>query len=572
MKRKLFLSLLCVTSLFVSNSASAAVTPVAGYSTNPQTSTAESPVWYTMMSSHLSEATRQNRFLKWDGENNRLCTEQYSNGIPASSLTEDHLWRLESANDGTATHVYLVNYNGMRVFVPATAVAEDGDSPNRNTPLEMNETGSIWDLKTSTSTGISADCAEGQYVLQFVDYSGERAFLNAMDGSLNFGVTVYAAGVHQASGWFFYETEYTPAVKTVSVAANDDAFGTVAIEGQTGNSVEVPQSQAVTVTATPAEGYMFHRWVEQDTENVVSYRSTYSYNGAEDKNLVAEFVEKDYPLMTRFYVVDLNQQNRYLGEASYTVGDETHTLFTCTSETDLPFTPYTKLHATQMEGAVIDKTETPIQLTEGIESFSMKFKQYSSDIIYNDGSENHTCDPQLLWTRQTLFIDWNNDKEFAGTDEVYESMGTNHDETPNNFGDPSGSTENGWQRSIAIPEGTAAGTYRMRVVYMAPDPFTEDWPSKVFTDFFGELRNGVAYDFEIQIAQASGIEAVTESAIYYDAQAQVLVAPHMSKAVVYNLAGQIVMQAENADEVSVSALAKGVYVANIDGQMIKFIR
>lgn len=570
MKRKLFLSLLCVTSLFVSNSASAAVTPVAGYSTNPQTSTAESPVWYTMMSSHLSEATRQNRFLKWDGENNRLCTEQYSNGIPASSLTEDHLWRLESANDGTATHVYLVNYNGMRVFVPATAVAEDGDSPNRNTPLEMNETGSIWDLKTSTSTGISTDCAEGQYVLQFVDYSGERAFLNAMDGSLNFGVTVYAAGVHQASGWFFYETEYTPAIKTVSVTSNDEAQGTVAIEGQTGNSVKVPQSQAVTVKATAAEGYMFYRWVEQDTENVVSYRSTYSYNGAEDKNLVAEFVEKDYPLMTRFYVVDLDQQNRYLGEASYTVGDETHTLFTCTSETDLPFTPYTKLHATQMEGAVIDKTETPIQLTEGIESFSMKFKQYNSDIIYNDGSEAHTCAPQLIWTRQTLFIDWNNDKEFAGTDEIYESMGINSE--TNNFGDPNGSIENGWQRSIAIPEGTAAGTYRMRVVYMAPDPFTEDWPSKVFTDFFGELRNGVAYDFEIQIAQASGIEAVTESAIYYDAQAQVLVAPHMSKAVVYNLAGQIVMQAENADEVSVSALAKGVYVANIDGQMIKFIR
>ena len=312
MKRKLFLSLLCVTSLFVSNSASAAVTPIEGYSTNPQTSTAEKPIWYTMMSSHLDNVDRQYRFMKWDSENNRLCTEKYASGIPADVLTEDYLWRLESANDGTTTHVYLVNYNGMRVFVPATAVAEDGDSPNRNTPLEMNETGSIWDLKTSTSTGISTDCAEGQYVLQFVDYSGERAFLNAMDGSINFGVTIYAAGVHQASGWFFYETEYTPAVKTVSVTSNDEAQGTVAIEGQTGNSVEVPQSQAVTVTATPAEGYMFHRWVEQGTENVLSYRPTYSYTGNEDKAFVAEFVEKDYPLMTRFYVVDLNQQNRYL--------------------------------------------------------------------------------------------------------------------------------------------------------------------------------------------------------------------------------------------------------------------
>ncbi|WP_272961203.1 GEVED domain-containing protein [Barnesiella viscericola] len=569
MKKKLFLSLLCVTSLFVSNSASAAVTPISGYSTNPKISTAEDPVWYTMMSSHLTESTRQSRFLKWDSENNRLYTEQYRTGIPASSLTEGHLWRLESANDNDTTHVYLVNYDGMRVSVPSTATAEDG-SVHVNTPLVMDTIGSVWALKTSKSTSISADCADGQYVLQFVAYSnGDKAFLNAM-GADDYLVTIYAAGVHQASGWFFYETEYTPTVKTVSVESSDETQGTVAIEGYDGDSVEVPQSKAVTVKATAAEGYMFYCWVEKDTETVLSYRSTYSYTGNEDKAFVAKFVEKDYPIMTRFFVVNLEQQNRYLGEASYTVGDETHTLFTCKDTADLPFTPYTKLPATQMEGAVIDKTETPIQLTEGTESFSMKFKQYNSNIIYNDGSKDHTCDPQLIWTRQTLYIDWNNDKEFAGEGEIYESMGENS--SNNNFDDPSGSIENGWQRSISIPEGTKAGTYRMRVVYMAPDPYTEDWPSKVFTDFFGELRNGVAYDFEIQIAQASGIEAVTESAIYYDAQAQVLVAPHMSKAVVYNLAGQIVMQAENADEVSVSALAKGVYVANIDGQMIKFIR
>ena len=545
MKKKLFLS------LFVSNSASAAVTPVAGYSTNPQTSTAESPVWYTMMSSHLTASTRQNRFLKWDEANNRLCTEQYSNGIPASSLTEGHLWRLESANDGNESHVYLVNFNGKRVFVPATAVAEDGDNPNRNTPLEMNETGSVWNLTTSAATGLSGDCANGQYAL------------------LNFGVTIYAAGVHQASGWFFYETEYTPAVKTVSVASSNETQGTVAIEGQPGNRVEVPQSQAVTVTATPAEGYMFHRWVEQGTENVLSYRSTYSYTGNEDKAFVAEFVEKDYPIMTRFYVIDLNQQNRYLGAASYTVGDETHELFSCTSEADLPFTQYTSLHNTQEEGAVIDKTSTPINLNAGVESFSMKFKQYNTPITFTYNSEEIVCDPELVWTRQAVYIDWNNDMEFAGEGEIYESMGENS--ATNNFGDPNGSIEKGWQRTIAVPAGTAAGTYRMRVIYMAPDP-VDGWTGKVFGEFYNELRNGIAYDFEIQIAQPSGIEAVAESAIYYDAQAQVLVAPHMGKAVVYNLAGQVVMQAENADEVSVSALAKGVYVANIDGKMIKFIR
>lgn len=85
---------------------------------------------------------------------------------------------------------------------------------------------------------------------------------------------------------------------------------------------------------------MFYRWVEEGTETVISYRHTYSYEGTEDKTLVAEFVEKDYPIMTRFYVTDLNQQNRYLGSVSYTAGDKTETLFTCATQEELPFTEY----------------------------------------------------------------------------------------------------------------------------------------------------------------------------------------------------------------------------------------
>ena len=69
----------------------------------------------------------------------------------------------------------------------------------------------------------------------------------------------------------------------------------------------------------------------------------------------------------------------------------------------------------------------------------------------------------------------------------------------------------------------------MRVVYMGPDPWSSDWPSKVFTEFYNEIRNGIAYDFEIAISPASGIEGV-------------------------------------------ATLEKGVYVANVGGEMIKFIK
>lgn len=541
----------------------AAVTPIEG-AVDPITSTADAPQWYTMMSSHLTDDTRQNRFLKWDGTT--LCTEQFPTGIPEDQIAEAYLWRLEPVKDGPETHVYLVNYDGLRVFVPSTATAEDGSS-HVNTQLEMNETGSVWNLATSLSTGINPDCADKQYVLQFVEYSGDRAFLNATDGGLNFGVTVYAAGVHQASGWFFYPAEYTPtATRTISVASADAEKGSVAIEGETGSSVETAVGQAVTVKATALDGYMFYRWVKESTTEVVSYRHTYTYEGESSISLVAEFVEKDYPIMTRFYEVGLNQQNRYLGAASYTAGDESHELFTCNSQEELPFTEYKEVHTPQIEGAVIDKTSTPIELTEGLESFTLKLKQYNSDITVNE----NVCEPELVWTRQALYIDWNNDKTFAGENELYEPLGDSSKN--NNFGDPNGSVAEGWQRTIAIPEGTPDGTYRMRVVYMAPNPYTEDWNTKVFTDFFNELRNGIAYDFNIHISPASGIETVAAQAAYYDRQAQVLVVPQMKKVVIYNLGGQIVWQAENTPEVSVADLAQGVYIANIDGTMIKFIK
>ena len=563
MKKNLLLSLLFVTGLFTTNHIEAAVTPLDG-AVVPEISTADSPKWYLLMSSHLSDNTRKNRFLKLDGTT--LCTEQFMSGIPEGQVTEAFIWRLESANDGTSTHAYLVNSNGQRVFVPTSATAEDG-STHVNTPLEMNETGTVWDVITSQSTGISNDCAANQYALQYVGYSGTRAFMNAMDGGTQFGVTIYAAGVHQASGWFFYETDYSPAVqKTVTIASSDDSKGSVSIEGSNENSVEVGSTDAVTVKAEAAENYMFYRWVEEGTENAVSYRHTYTYEGESSISLVAEFVEKDYPIMTRFYEVGLNQQNRYLGAASYTAGDESHELFTCNSQEELPFTEYKEVHTPQIEGAVIDKTSTPIELTEGLESFTLKLKQYNSDITVNE----NVCEPELVWTRQALYIDWNNDKTFAGENELYEPLGDSSKN--NNFGDPNGSVAEGWQRTIAIPEGTPDGTYRMRVVYMAPNPYTEDWNTKVFTDFFNELRNGIAYDFEIQISPASGIESVAAETIYYDSQAQTIVAPHMEKAAIYNLAGQVVLQAENADAISVAALAKGVYVAHIDGKVIKFIK
>ena len=71
-------------SFFIGSfSVKAAVNPIAGC-VDPQVSTAEEPVWYTIMSSHLTDADRQNRFLVWDGT--RLKTEKFDSGILSLNL------------------------------------------------------------------------------------------------------------------------------------------------------------------------------------------------------------------------------------------------------------------------------------------------------------------------------------------------------------------------------------------------------------------------------------------------------------------------------------------------------
>lgn len=175
----------------------AAVNPPAG-AVEPVTSTADEPQWYAMMSSHLSASDRQNRYIYYDGS--RLATAQYAQGLDGLSDVTDYAWRLEDAGDGT---VRLIHYDGLGVFVPA------GAEETANTQLLMQADGSAWQLMTSASTGQS-DCAELQYVLDWAGRSGEHAYLNAMDGSVTgneYGVTVYNAGAHQASGWFFVPLE-----------------------------------------------------------------------------------------------------------------------------------------------------------------------------------------------------------------------------------------------------------------------------------------------------------------------------------------------------------------------------
>ena len=115
MKKSLFNPLLLLAGLLVSNLSVAQVTPISGV-VEPEISTAESPKWYTMMSSHLTASDRQNRFMKWDGSN--LCTDQLT--TPPTDAA--YIWRLEKA-DGGDNYCVLVHSSGMRIVVPVEATA-----------------------------------------------------------------------------------------------------------------------------------------------------------------------------------------------------------------------------------------------------------------------------------------------------------------------------------------------------------------------------------------------------------------------------------------------------------------
>lgn len=108
-------SLLAFLFTGIASAGFAQVTPPQG-ATQPATSTEAAPVWYAMMSSHITESDRQNRWMYYDGTT--LATSQYADGLDGQDIDlTDYAWRLEADGD----NVRLVHYDGLQVQVPANA-------------------------------------------------------------------------------------------------------------------------------------------------------------------------------------------------------------------------------------------------------------------------------------------------------------------------------------------------------------------------------------------------------------------------------------------------------------------
>lgn len=289
-KHLLLLALVLIEQLAMPGVSKAAVTPVPGC-VDPEVSTDAAPKWYTIMSSHLTATDRQNRFLVWDGI--RLKTEKFDDGIPEDRLESKYLWRLErgSADD----KVYIVNKSGLRIHAPV------GVNPTNNTALSVNENGVEWELKLTAATA-QADCAEKQYCFNFLGAETTPAYLNAMDSQNNdankaYGITIYNAGVHQASGWFFYEANVSEEVKyTVSFEVTPSTSGSLTLKNgnvviQSGDKVEA--GTELQGTLTYEDIYRMKVFTINGTDylnNIVD--NMFTFEVTEDTDIYIEFESK----------------------------------------------------------------------------------------------------------------------------------------------------------------------------------------------------------------------------------------------------------------------------------------
>lgn len=275
--------------------------------------------------------------------------------------------------------------------------------------------------------------------------------------------------------------------RTITIKSADESKGTVAIEGAEGLSVTT--SEPVTVTATAADGYMFKNWTNDATSDVYSTQATTTVRGGGDLSLTANFGDIEYSGMYRTFTGSSSQQNRYIQRVT-TEGTHTPEVFSCSTQAELPYTAFTASAGTYTEsGALIDKTANPIKVDNGVTSFTITYYGWTEAI----GSANKEMD----WTQEAYYVDWNNNGLFTDEGEISEK---------GNSSVPNSAIYTGFSRTVNIPAGQPAGVYRMRTVFYEPQDNSENWHQTLFTTKDRKIRNGISYDFIIEILPAKDME------------------------------------------------------------------
>ena len=303
-----------------------------------------------------------------------------------------------------------------------------------------------------------------------------------MCGTYGAGRIGYAGSVHEF-GMNIQVSDKPIPERTITLKASPSEGGTVSGGGTS--------DKAINCTATPAVGYIFVNWTNEATGDVVSTSTAYTDYTEGDKTLVANFLAS-YPIMSYCYTNNLQQSNRYLKNVTATQGSNVTEVFNATTEAELPREDYTGAFSdsgSSTKGALIDKTTKHIIIDEGATSFTVNFKAWTTNMTL--GGTSKAC--ELDWSQQALYIDWNNNRVFTDAGENY---GKNSNVVPNS----SFTSAAGYTRTINVPAGQPAGTYRMRICYYEPSGvYTEAWDQTLFTTKGAKTRNGKSYDFVVEI-------------------------------------------------------------------------
>jgi len=202
--------------------------------------------------------------------------------------------------DGYTPNMALVGENTdlSITFKNVGSAATSGNTTVTLTSTNSNVT-ILSDPKTFSTLGVNATTT----------VSGFRFRLNS-GVTLGVNVTLHYTAVNGSNTWEGDITITPNQIFTVTVAANNADYGAVSGGGQ------YNYGASCTVTATPADGYMFSNWTENGS--VVSTDAEYTFNVASDMNLVANFAEgvmigsgtstNDYLPSYNYYTNSLTEQ------------------------------------------------------------------------------------------------------------------------------------------------------------------------------------------------------------------------------------------------------------------------
>jgi|GEM_PF-1680818 hypothetical protein len=350
-----------------------------------------------------------------------------------------------------------------------------------------------------TLTKVTGEEIDSESVLEGTDL---KLTLTVPNTHVLLGVILDGAPVQEADGAYYFTMPANAASLVIS-SREKVAFNVSVVQPEIGgrvivtynngesdvtidNEASVLEGSVLRFTNERNAGYTFNGY----TVNGENYPSA-SYTVNSDVTVSALFVEGiEYPAMKRYYTNNLGQQNRYIKKFT-TTDTQTPEVFSLTSlENDLVY--YTTLNEKVEEGAIVDKTANPIMVLQGTTSFSFTFETWRDSFTYS----SYTCNPEIDWTQLAYYVDWNGNGEFIDENEYY---------TREQGSMVSGKFANPTTKTVNIPDGVAPGTYRMRLIFNEPASASTDWTTAIFTDAsYGpcELRNGVAYDFDIVIVKA----------------------------------------------------------------------